>query len=161
MRVCAQISHVLPDIESAIRDFVLCGLITASENFSTNFKSNASIRLLSMFALKFFVNYDNDLTKLIGILNSSAISSREVMDRRTKVESIQHEWREFFGASMAKYLMAWLCWASFTEADNEKRFPEFFRIQLCKFIHNADPTLGLFSIVQDPRPILSGEFGAG
>jgi hypothetical protein len=114
-----------------------------------------------MFALKFFVNYDNNLTKLMSILTSSTISSVQVMERRSKVEAIQHEWREFFGASMANYLMAWFCWSSFTETDNEKRFPEFFRIQVCKFIHNADPKLGLFNFVQNPEPILSGEFGKG
>lgn len=158
LRVCTLICEVLPEIDSAIRDFVLCGLITAAENFSSNFRSNGPFRLLAIFASKFFVLYDSHLTKLLSILNSPA---EQVVERRTKIESIQHEWQEFFGASFANYLMTWFCSISFTESNDVERFPEFFRIQICKIIQNADPKLGLFKFVQNAVPALLSQLEIG
>jgi hypothetical protein len=148
----------LPDIDSSIRDFILCGLVTAAENFSTHFRSQGPIRLLAVLASKFFLLYDDSLTKTLDLLNSSVISSVEVMERRSKIGAIQHEWRDFFGASMGNYLMAWFCWVSSTSAKEDERFPEFLRIQLCKFVYNANPKLGLFKMLHNPTALF-GQLG--
>lgn len=156
MRICGLLSNVLPEIDSAIRDFVLCGLITAAENSSNNSRSRAPIRLLAILAAKFFIYYDINLNKSL-----IASSSDEQIEKHSKLEAIQNEWREFFGASMSNYLMAWFCWSGFTEASETERFPEFFRIQICKFVYNADPKLELFKLVHNPASALFGQIGAG
>ncbi|KAI6191252.1 E3 ubiquitin-protein ligase listerin [Aphelenchoides bicaudatus] len=103
------------------------------------------IRLLAILAAKFFIYYDINLNKSLV-----ASSSDEQIEKHSKLEAIQNEWREFFGASMSNYLMAWFCWSGFTEASETERFPEFFRIQICKFVYNADPKLELFKLVHNP-----------
>lgn len=159
MRICALISRLLPDIDSSIRDFALCGLITAAENFSTNSRSQAPVRLLAILAARFFIYYDINLTKLLNALTDN--SSESQVQRRSKIEAIQLEWREFFGNSMGNYLMAWFCWSGFTESSEKEAFPEFFRVQISKFIYNADQKLGLFKLVHNPASALFGQIGAG
>jgi hypothetical protein len=161
MRICGLLSQFLPDIDSSIRDFVLCGLITAAENFSTNSRSRAPVRLLAIFASKFFIHYDASLTKSLNALISMESLSEAQVKQRSKVEAFQQEWREFFGNSMSNYLMAWFCWSSFTEASEDERFPEFYRVQISKFVYNADPKLELFKLVHNPASDLFGQIGAG
>lgn len=159
MRICSLISHVLREIDSSIRDFVLCGLITAAENFSTNFRCQSPIRLLAILASNFFIRYDANLTKLLRQMPPTC-PLKSTAELRSKIETIQYEWREFFGNSMSNYLMAWLFWINSTAANEKERFPKFFRIQLCKIVHNADQKLGLFKLIHNPASALFGQIGA-
>ncbi|KAI6205844.1 hypothetical protein M3Y94_00838400 [Aphelenchoides besseyi] len=160
MRVFVELAHITHELPPKIRELVLCGLVTITTNFTTTYHSDGPVRLLALLGLKFFLKYDNTLTKALAVLRSSITLSDDLLEQRSKLELFLKEWREFFSSTTAANAMAWIYWLSDSKnVATSQLFPEFFRLQLCKIIYNVDYEVGLFDIVREPTPLLSSYLG--
>ncbi|CAD5234770.1 unnamed protein product [Bursaphelenchus xylophilus] len=144
LRLAVQLVGRLPDLPQELRDFVLCGLITAMQDFTAKEERSQLSEVMASLSLEFFTSYDRKLGDKLNELKSLPEVSEEVLENKLLVESQIQEWREFFGSSASTYTFAWFCWMSVGNSKgkvNYGLFSPFLRLQMAEFIDNPSPLM--------------------
>lgn len=145
----------IPDLPRELRDFILCGLITALQNFTSLTGFTQLSELNASLALEFFIHYDFSLTDRLNTLKLIIDKTGEDERQQNALAGHVQEWREFFGSSASTYALSWYMWTVMKRDRAQPNLSSFFNIQVAKTIRNATVELNLLELLKNPVDLFS------